>query len=95
MSWNKRFFGALGWSMFGPIGGILGYALGSQSESGAKYRSTGRGTNSGDFGASLLILLAAVMKADGKILKSGTTKELTQDAEAKKLYLGTKFSMDI
>ena len=70
MSWNKWFFSALGWSMFGPIGGILGYALGSQSDSGAQYRTTGRVTNSGDFGASLLILLAAVMKADGKILKS-------------------------
>ena len=52
MSWNKWFFGALGWSMFGPIGGILGYALGSQSNSRIQYKSTGRGTNSGDFGAS-------------------------------------------
>ena len=68
MSWNKWFFGALGWSMFGPIGGILGYALGSQSGSNSKVSRSG--TNSGDFGASLLILLAAVMKADGKILKS-------------------------
>ena len=68
MSWNKWFFGALGWSMFGPIGGILGYAIGSQSGSNSKV--TRSGTNSGDFGASLLILLAAVMKADGKILKS-------------------------
>ena len=32
---------------------------------------------------------------NGKILKSGTTKELTEDEEAKKLYLGTKFRMDI
>ncbi len=32
---------------------------------------------------------------NGNILKSGTTKELTQDEEAKKLYLGTKFRMDI
>ena len=31
---------------------------------------------------------------NGKILKSGTTKELTVDEEAKKLYLGTKFKMD-
>ena len=31
---------------------------------------------------------------NGNILKSGTTKELTQDEEAKKLYLGTKFKMD-
>ena len=32
---------------------------------------------------------------NGDILKSGTTKELTEDEEAKKLYLGTKFKMDI
>ncbi|MBC8198288.1 MAG: TerB family tellurite resistance protein [Candidatus Marinimicrobia bacterium] len=70
MSWNKWIFGALGWSMFGPIGGILGYALGSQSNSGNRYQSRRGGTNPGDFSASLLILLAAVMKADGKILKS-------------------------
>ena len=30
---------------------------------------------------------------NGNILKSGTTKELTEDEEAKKLYLGTKFKM--
>ena len=32
---------------------------------------------------------------NGKILKSGSTKDLTEDEEAKKLYLGTKFKMDI
>jgi len=31
---------------------------------------------------------------NGQILKSGTTKELTMDEEAKKLYLGTKFKLD-
>ena len=31
---------------------------------------------------------------DGEILKSGSTKELTEDEEAKKLYLGTKFKME-
>ena len=31
---------------------------------------------------------------NGNILKSGTTKELTEDEEAKKLYLGTKFKME-
>ena len=30
----------------------------------------------------------------GKILKSGTTEELINDEEAKKLYLGTKFKME-
>ena len=31
---------------------------------------------------------------NGKILKSGTTKELTKDEDVKKLYLGTKFKLD-
>ena len=31
---------------------------------------------------------------NGKILKSGTTKELIEDEETKKLYLGEKFKMD-
>jgi len=31
---------------------------------------------------------------NGKILKSGTTKELIEDKETKKLYLGEKFKMD-
>ena len=70
MSWNKLIFGALGWAMFGPIGGILGYTLGSQSDSRSSYTIRRGSTQSGDFGAALLILLAAVMKADGKILKS-------------------------
>ncbi|MAJ43217.1 MAG: molecular chaperone DjlA [Candidatus Marinimicrobia bacterium] len=70
MSWNKLIFGALGWAMFGPIGGILGYTLGSQSNVRSSYSRTKGRTQSGDFGVALLILLAAVMKADGKILKS-------------------------
>ena len=32
---------------------------------------------------------------DGQILMAGSTKELTEDEEAKKLYLGTKFRMDL
>ena len=70
MSWNKWIFGALGWSMFGPIGGLLGYTLGAQSDSQSSRRYRNQNTQSGDFGAAILILLAAVMKADGKILKS-------------------------
>ena len=31
---------------------------------------------------------------NGKILKSGTTKELTKDKDVKKLYLGTNFKLD-
>ena len=31
---------------------------------------------------------------EGKILKSGTARELTEDEEARRLYLGSKFHMD-
>ena len=70
MSWNKWILGALGWSMFGPVGGLLGFTLGAQSDSRSPNRYRNQNTQSGDFGAAILILLAAVMKADGKILKS-------------------------
>lgn len=73
--------GALGWAMGGPIGGILGYSLGkmfsgnSLSAEGARTHSSRgsrrtRHTQPGDFAASLLVLSAAVMKADDKVMKS-------------------------
>ena len=31
-SWAKWLWGGMGWAMFGPIGAIMGYALGSMSE---------------------------------------------------------------
>ena len=68
--------GAIGWAVGGPIGGILGFAFGkmfTQDASGSA-NPTGphsrQSTRSGDFAASLLVLSAAVMKADDKILKS-------------------------
>lgn len=70
--------GAIGWALGGPIGGILGYSFGKMftgGSSGASYpnateHTRGRSTRSGDFAVSLLVLSAAVMKADDKILKS-------------------------
>ena len=60
MSINKWLWGGLGWALGGPIGGIMGYALGSMTSPKRTYTQT-RG---GDFGAVMLILFAAVMKAD-------------------------------
>lgn len=73
---GKWIGGGLGWAVGGPIGALLGFALGSvidrknsgdeeDSFSKRAYQSTPN-----DFGASLLVLVAAVMKADGKVLKS-------------------------
>ncbi len=69
---TKWIAGGLGWAFFGPLGGLLGYAVGSAFDGDNKERfsrTEGR-TTTGDFALSLLVLVAAVMKADGKILKS-------------------------
>jgi DnaJ like chaperone protein len=66
--------GGLGFVMGGPIGGLLGFLLGSFfDEAGSvSYSEPGRshGTTPGAFGVSLLVLIAAVMKADGAVVKS-------------------------
>ena len=71
-SWNKWIFGSLGWALGGPIGGILGFAIGSITEDASKTKIQG-GPSAympNDFSAALLVLCAAVMKADKKIMKS-------------------------
>jgi DnaJ like chaperone protein len=66
----------LGWALGGPIGGILGLAVGSMFDGGAQadqrtQRRVHRAdTLRGDYAASLLVLVAAVMKADGRVMKS-------------------------
>ena len=66
MNINKWLWGGLGWAMGGPIGAIMGYALGSMT---GTARTSSR-TRGGDFGAAMLILFAAVMKADNELKKS-------------------------
>ena len=74
--WTRWLWGGLGWAMFGLIGGIMGYALGSMSENTQGFHSSYRGysggapTQAGDFGAAMLILFAAVMKADHELKKT-------------------------
>jgi len=75
-SWAKWLWGGMGWAMFGPIGGIMGYALGSMSENTRGFNASysrydgSTPTQAGDFGAAMLILFAAVMKADNELKKS-------------------------
>jgi DnaJ like chaperone protein len=81
-SYGKWIGGGLGWAFGGPIGGILGFAFGSMFDGlqkgqyahdpyGASQTQTGSyKTQEGDFSISLLILSAAVMKADNRVLKS-------------------------
>jgi len=68
-SYGKWIGGGLGWAFGGPLGAILGFAMGSMFD-GSSQGSIYRGTARGDFAMSLLVLSAAVMKADTKILKS-------------------------
>ena len=71
--WTKWLWGGLGWAMGGPVGLILGFALGSMSENTHGFHqnySHGVPTKAGDFGVALLILFAAVMKADNELKKS-------------------------
>lgn len=75
MSLNKKlFWGGLGWVLGGPIGGILGYAWASVSDSGSMigYQKNIKNPNTqpGDFIVSLMVLFAKVMKADNKLLRS-------------------------
>ena len=71
---GKWLGGGLGFVMGGPIGGLLGFLVGSMVDSTTINTSTYSPgqvrTTQGDFGVSLLVLIAAVMKADGKVVKS-------------------------
>lgn len=78
MGYAKWIGGAVGWALGGPIGGVMGYWLGkmfsddSLSMEGANQVQPGRRgtTRAGDFALSMVVLSAAVMQADGKVLKS-------------------------
>jgi DnaJ like chaperone protein len=83
--YGKWIGGGLGWAFGGPIGALVGFAIGTMfdntetqvqgsdnfqrayQQNQNAYRHH---TATGDFSASLLVLSAAVMKADGKVLKS-------------------------
>jgi DnaJ like chaperone protein len=71
---GKWLGGGLGFAMGGPIGALLGFLVGSMVDSttvtASGYSSPVNRTTRGDFGVSLLVLIAAVMKADGKVVKS-------------------------
>lgn len=74
---GKWIAGGLGWAFGGPIGAVVGFALGSlfenasttvvqQSSNGSRQRQTAEA----DFKMSLLVMIACVMKADGKVQKT-------------------------
>ena len=63
--------GGLGWAFGGPIGAIIGFAIGSMfSNVSESEQYIGTTSQQRDFNVSLLVLSAAVMKADGSVKKS-------------------------
>ena len=84
-TFTKWLFAGLGWAIGGPIGAILGYfigkaispnnQIGSQSWADTDTSSTHHGPyrNTGtqqDVNVALMVLIAAMMKADGQVKKS-------------------------
>ena len=80
---GKWIGGGLGWAVGGPIGAIFGFVIGSIVDGSTTSVETRRGpgpfggrttgysrTTTGGYVMSLLVLTAAVMKADGKVVKS-------------------------
>ena len=77
MGIGKWITGAIGWALGGPLGGLAGYLLGSLFEGDSQqtqrvYQGGGFSANEqrNSFLVSLLVLSAAVMKSDGKVMKS-------------------------
>jgi len=65
----------MGWVLGGPIGALLGFAIGSMIDTSTAVNPYTGGpsssrTTTNDFVVSMLVLSAAVMKADGKVMKS-------------------------
>ena len=70
---GKWLGGGLGCALGGPIGGLIGFALGAvldDSGTAVRVSNTKYHTQRGDFSASLIILVASVMKADGRVMKA-------------------------
>lgn len=67
---NLLIGGGLGWVLGGPVGGIIGMAIGAMFPDTETLRQTTTKTTPGDYAMSLLVLIAAVMKADGRVMKS-------------------------
>lgn len=85
MGFAKWIGGSLGWALGGPIGGVLGFVFGAMFDDTSltvenktgydprtdrRYQSSRHQTQQGDFASALLVLSAAVMKADGKHMRS-------------------------
>lgn len=73
-NYTKWMAGGLGWALGGPIGALIGYVLGTVFDNSEALIQTStqrmRRTKEGDFKMSLLVLIACIMKADGRVNKA-------------------------
>lgn len=70
-NYGKWIGGGLGWAFGGPLGAIIGFAIGSAFGNNSNTEEyIGTTSQQRDFNVSLLVLSAAVMKADGYVKKS-------------------------
>ena len=79
MAFGKWIGGYLGWSAFGPLGGILGFVIGALLDTATTQggddtlRLSDEQSQQGDrnsFFISMLVLAAYIVKADGKVMHS-------------------------
>lgn len=96
MKWGKWIGGGIGWALFGPIGALFGFAAGAVIDSDEYVKTAKNTTTRGDFIASLLVLIAAVMKADGTIKRTELNyvkiflRELLGEEEAQEALLSLR-----
>lgn len=73
-SFAKWIGGGLGWAVGGPLGALIGFTIGSVVDGTTvitrEMQGEGTRTTSGGYVMSLLVLVAAIMKADGKVMRS-------------------------
>ena len=73
-SFAKWIGGGLGWAVGGPLGALIGFTFGSVVDGTTvitrNMQGEGTRTTSGGYVMSLLVLVAAIMKADGKVMRS-------------------------
>ena len=79
MAFGKWIGGYLGWSAFGPLGGLIGFVVGvlfdaaTSRDEGDTLRLDHEQSQQGDrnsFFISMLVLSAYIVKADGKVMHS-------------------------
>lgn len=62
--------GGLGWALLGPLGAVIGFAVGSLFDSSDTAVYSGQTSSRNSFLVTLLVLIAEVMRADGKVVQS-------------------------